>query len=403
MPTFAYTARDSSGSPLNGTLIAETLDAAVGMLRGEGKYPTSVSPAQSVTRQVTPLMGGRLNRKELIHFCQQLQIMLETGVTLSDGLDCLTRQKDKPHVQRIVEDVRTQVQGGATFSTALGRHPKSFPRLFISLMAASEKSGLMSKLLTRAVGYLRDEQEAVRRVRGALTYPAIMMCFAMSSTTFLLTFVLPKFTAIFASKGAALPMPTRILMAVSGFLTGHWAMLLTILLAGLIAFWLWAGTPSGRRTLHLIQLRIPLLGPLYRKLHLARGLRMIGTMAGAGVSLVDSVRTARELCGNVYFQDLWDKVIKQIEAGKQLSEPLFDSPLVPPSVSQMLSSAEKGGKLAVVMEQVSTFAETELKEQVAEMTRYVEPIMIGVMGIIIGSISLALMLPIFTISRVITR
>src|SRR5580700_7433 len=237
MPNFAYTARDSSGSPLNGTLMADTLDAAVSMLRGEGKYPTSVTPANApAARQTRVILGGRLSRKELIHFCQQLQIMLETGVTLSDALDCLTRHKSKPHVQRIMEDIRTQVQGGATFSTALARHPRSFPRLLISLMAASEKSGLMSKLLTRAVGYLRDEQDAVRRVRGALTYPAIMMCFAITTTTFLLTFVLPKFTAIFASKGAALPVPTRILMAVSGFLIGNWIYLVTGILAFIIAF-----------------------------------------------------------------------------------------------------------------------------------------------------------------------
>ncbi|HTW93274.1 MAG TPA: type II secretion system F family protein, partial [Tepidisphaeraceae bacterium] len=237
----------------------------------------------------------------------------------------------------------------------------------------------------------------------ALTYPAIMLCFAISSTTFLMTFVLPKFTAIFAAKKAVLPTPTRILMAISGFLTGQWPWILIVGLSILIVFWLWAGTPSGRRTLHFIQLHVPLIGPLYRKLHLSRGLRMIGTMAGAGVSLVDSVRTARELCGNVYFQDLWDKVAQQIESGRQLSEPMFDNPLVPAAVSQMLSSAEKGGKLAPVMEQVSTFAETELKEQVAEMTRYIEPIMIAIMGAIIGTIALGLMLPIFTISKVITR
>jgi type IV pilus assembly protein PilC len=403
VPTFAYTARDSAGSPLNGTLIADTIDAAVAALRGEGKYPTSVAPAQAAAKPIAIGFGSRLSRKDLIHTATQIQIMLETGVTLSDALDCIAQQSEKPHVKKIMDDIRAQVQGGSTFSAALARHPRSFPRLFISLMAASERSGLMAKLLARAVGYLRDEQEAVRRVRGALTYPAIMLTFAISTTCFLLTFVLPKFTAIFAAKGAALPVPTKILMALSGFLIGQWPWITLGLVSFSIVFWLWSGTVSGRRILHLIQLRVPLFGGLYRKLHLSRGVRMIGTMAGAGVSLVDAVRTARELCGNLYFQDLWDKVMRQIEAGKQFSEPLFDSKLVPRSVSQMLHSAEKGGKLAIVMEQVSGYAETELKEQVAEMTRYIEPLMIAVMGFIIGGISLALMLPIFTISRVVAR
>jgi type IV pilus assembly protein PilC len=262
---------------------------------------------------------------------------------------------------------------------------------------------MLGKLLNRATQYLRDEYDTIRKVRGALTYPAIMLGFAITTTTFLLIFVLPRFTAIYAQKGAALPMPTKVLMAISGFFVHDWAQLLTAIAITTIASILFFSTDTGKRAYYFTQIHIPLLGGVFQKLHLARGLRIVGTMAGAGVSLVECVKAAGDLSDNSYFKDLWSEVSTQIQAGKQLSDPLSHNSLVPKSVSQMLHSAEKSGKLAQVMEQVANYSEEELKEKIAEMTRYVEPIMIGVMGVIIGGVSMALMLPIFTISRVIAK
>jgi type IV pilus assembly protein PilC len=326
--------------------------------------------------------------------------MIETGVTLTEALDCIAAQSDRPKVKALVEDLCKSVQEGRDFSSSLARHPRSFPRLFVALIRASEKSGMLAKLLQRAVAYMRDEQETVRRVKGALTYPGLMLSFAISTTVFLLAFVLPKFTVIYASKKAALPAPTRILMAISDFIVNQWLGLILGIGTAAIAGYFYFRTEGGARVWHYIQLRIPLMGKMFKKLHLARGLRMIGTMSGAGISLVDCVSTARDLTSNGYFRDLWAVVGDQIQSGKQFSEPLFQSPLVPRPVSQMLHSGEKGGKLAFVMEQVSSYAESELKEQIANLTRYIEPAMIIVMGFIIGGVALALLLPIFTISRV---
>jgi type IV pilus assembly protein PilC len=230
-----------------------------------------------------------------------------------------------------------------------------------------------------------------------------MFGFAITTTTFLLAFVLPRFTAIYANKKAALPGPTRMLMAISDFLVNDWMILVAAIATTVVGAVLYVRTSAGARLWHFIQLHVPLFGKLYRKLHLARGLRMCGTMAGAGVQLLECVKTAHDLCPNTYFRDLWQQAEEQIQAGKQLSEPLFASPLVPRSVSQMLYSGEKSGKLAMVMEQVSTYAEMELKEQITNMTRYIEPLMIVVMGLIIGGVALALLLPIFTISKVLAQ
>ena len=401
MPTFAYTARDNNGAATNGTLVAASAEEASRALRNDGMYPISVVPADEASAdEEIPDKGIKIKRAEVIQIATQLSIMLETGVTLSEALDCIAAQANNPKLATLVEDLNRQVQSGTDFSTALSRHPRSFPRLFVAIIKASEKSGMMSKLLTRATNYLRDEQDTVRRVRGALTYPGIMLGFAVTTTVFLLAFVLPRFTAIYKGKEAMLPVPTKVLMHLSTFIVTHWMAILAGLLTTSILTYFYVRTESGARTWHYVQLRIPLLGAMFRKLHLSRGLRMVGTMAGAGVNLVDCVTTAHDLCNNSYFRDLWTQVSDQIQTGKQLSEPLFQSPLVPRSVAQMIASGEKSGKLAFVMEQVAGFAETELREKITELTRCIEPIMIMVMGLIIGGVAMALLLPIFTISKV---
>lgn len=410
MPTFVYSARDSSGLLMNGTIIAASVAEASKALRAEGKYPTAVNPASDAPGGPASGAGDssgaaspniKITRDDVIQFSTQLAIMVETGVTLTEALDCIANQSERPNVRKLIEDVARQVQGGADFSASLARHPRSFPRLYIALIKASEKSGMMSKLLIRANTYLKDEAEILRKVKGALTYPGIMLAFATTTTIFLLAFVLPRFTTIYEGKGAALPMPTKVLMNMSGFLVGHWMALVAGLSTLGVLGYLYFTTEGGARVGHWIQINVPMIGKMFRKLHLARTLRMVGTMAGAGVNLVDAVQTAQDLCANTYYRELWGRVSEQIQAGKQLSEPLFQSALVPRGISQMLHSGEKSGKLGVVMEQVSGYAEQELKEQIADLTRYIEPAMIIIMGLIIGGVALALLLPIFTMSRVV--
>lgn len=405
MPNFAYTARDSTGAASSGMVNAVSISEASRMLRAEGKFPTSIEAGASAgVAAAMPRAGGiKLPRAEVISICMQLSVMIETGVTISEALECIAAQAGNPKSKALVEDLARQVQQGSDFSSALRGHPRSFPRLFVALIRASEKSGQLARLLTRGATYMRDEQETIRKVRGALIYPACMLSFAITTTIFLLAFVLPKFTVIYAAKAAALPVPTKILMTISDFIVGNWIALVIGVITAAVLGTLYFRSGRGMRTWHWLQLHVPLIGPMFRKMYLARSLRMLGTMGTAGVNLVDSVETTVDLCSNGYFRDLWNDVASQIQQGKQLSEPLFSSPFVPRAVAQMLHSGEKGGKLSHVMEQVAGYSEAELKDKIAEMTRYIEPIMIVVMGIIIGGVALALLLPIFTISRVMAQ
>jgi type II secretory pathway component PulF len=403
MASFVYTARDNAGSAVSGSIEAENIAQVSQILRRDGKYPTSIKSAGSEQPGNMRPTGLRLKRADVIQLSTQLAIMMETGVTLLEALDCVAAQSTRKNVRALLDDLSTQVQGGTDFSTALSRHPRTFPRLYIAMIKASERSGMMARMMQRATVYLRDEQDILRRVKGALTYPAIMLAFAVSTTLFLLTFVLPRFTAIYASKRAALPLPTKMLMGASDLVIDHWPILLIGTGALLTALFFYLRTAGGLRVLHFVQLHVPLIGAMYRRLHLSRGLRMIGTMAGAGVGLLDCVNTALDLCANTYFRDMWDEISRKIQTGKQLSEPLFASPLVPRSVAQMIHSGEKSGKLAQVMEQIAGHAEQELKDTIVELTRYIEPAMIIIMGLIIGGVALALMLPVFTISRVMAQ
>src|ERR1700722_6514118 len=229
MPTFVFQARDNSGALATGSVVADSLTAAIQSLRADGKYPTSVTPAEEVAapKQASFSFGKpRLTRKDLVQFTTQLQIMIETGVTLTEALDSIADQSHKPSSRVVIAELSHCVQSGDSLSKAMARDPRSFPRLMVALVAASEKSGLMARLLGRATLYLRDEQDTIRRVRGALTYPAIMLTFALSTTCFLMTFVLPKFTAIYASKGASLPVLTQALMSASGFMINDWPWIL---------------------------------------------------------------------------------------------------------------------------------------------------------------------------------
>lgn len=407
MPTYAYSARDAGGVAQSGTLVADSVNEVTRMLRADGKYPVSVRVAGSVARNESTDEGDagprgiKVPRSDVIQLATQLSIMIETGVTITEALDCIAQQSDKPRVKRLVEDLGRHVHDGGDFSGALTRHPRSFPRLFVALIKASEKSGMLSKLLIRGTNYMRDEADVVKRVRGALIYPGIMLTFAITTTIFLIAFVLPRFTAIYAAKAAALPVPTKVLMAISEFVTGHWIGLIVGILCTAVGGFFYFRTKGGRKVWHWIQLNFPLLGKMARKVYLARGLRMLGTMSGAGVNLSDAVILTRDMCGNGYYRDLWNKVSEKILSGKQLSEPLFDAPsLVPRAIAQMLASGEKSGKLGQVMDQVAGFSEEEMKEKITEMTRYIEPAMIMLMGLIIGGVALALLLPVFTISKV---
>ncbi len=401
---FSYSARDQRGQSVTGIVNALTQHEATKLLRAEGKYILDIKPYRAAPETAaaasTGSATGRVSKDEVINFTLQLSVMVDTGVPLSDALIALSEQSNSANLSAIIRQILSDVQSGKDFSSALEKYPKIFPRYYISLVKASEVSGTMGRMLRKLSDYLISQREIAKKVRGALIYPAFMFVMCIATTIFLLTQVLPKFTAIFASKKAALPKPTIILIGISDSLTHYWYAWVGGTLA-LVIFLTWfLSTHTGRRTLDWLKLNTPIFGGMFHKLYLSRSLQTISTMLDSGVQVLDGLAIVKDVAGNSYYTELWDEVRNKIQTGSQFSDPLLRSKLVPRSISQMIASGEKTGELPAVMGRISGFLEEDLRNAIKTATQFIEPVMIGLMGLIIGGVAIAMLLPILTISKV---
>ena len=285
MARFKYQARDASGEPVAGVVTAVSLEDAGQQLRAEGRFIVSLHATKEMASGSDTRPGGRIRRSDVIFMIQQLAVMLETGVAMSDALNCLVEQCPNPAFKYVLSDITRQVQAGTELSSAMGRYPKVFPIVVIALIRASEASGTMGITLDRINTYLTKEYATLRQARSALTYPMFMAGMAVTVTVFLLVFVLPYFAKVYDTRGASLPTPTRVLMITSNALTDYWYLWLSGLLALSGTLVLIGRTVSGRSAIDWLKLNAPLCGPLYRKLYLTRACRTMGTMIAAGVSV----------------------------------------------------------------------------------------------------------------------
>jgi type IV pilus assembly protein PilC len=412
MPTFNYKARDADGELATGTLDAESVQDAAQSLRAQGKFVVDLqaAAAQAVMQageqaktavRASGAARGKVKRDHVIHFTHQMAIMLRTGVPLGEALESIVEQAEEGAFLNVVSDVSENVHSGMTLSQAMARHPRVFPVVMISLLEASEASGTMGEMLERISQYLIKEHKTLKKVRGAMLYPLFMLSVAVLVTVFLLAFVMPRFAAIYGGRGANLPLPTQILLDASHYMVDYWHIEIGVigLIVGLIA-WARRSTP-GRRLIDTLKLKTPVVGPLINQLYIARSMQTMGTMISAGVPMLDMIRITRNVTNNVHYQEMWDRVDHRIQQGAQLSEPLGESGLFPASITRMVKSGEKSSQLGHVMEQVAEFAEGDFDSAVERATQFIEPVMILFMGILIGAVAISLLLPIFSISKVV--
>ena len=363
---------------------------------------------QSATQASPELYRVKVKQSELILFTTQLSVMLDSGVVLSDALDAIAEQAEHGTFKMIIMDVAHKVKSGDNFSKALAWYPKVFNTMFISMVKASEASGKMAQMLNVLSGYLNFESDTRKRIKGALTYPFIMALMAVAATGTLMFFVLPRFMGIYESRGAALPKLTQILVSFSKILGNLQIMtgVITVAIFASVGLYYWAGTLSGRRVIDFIKIRTPVLGTMFIDTVVTRSMRIMATMINTGVNLLESIEVTQGSCQNYYFQRLWAGVDEKIRAGYQLSESILISPgseLIAPGIIQMLRAGEKGGKLGEVCDKVSVFYEKKLEASIRNVMALIEPLMITIMGTIIGTIAIALLLPVFRISSVIAH
>ncbi len=407
MAQFAYRARDARGGLASGVLVAGSQEDVVRQLRQEGKSVLSVA-----VRSAGGSLGGlfnlqigrpRVKQSDIVHFATQLAVMVDSGVPIAEALDTLVQQTVNPTFQDILRQIARGVESGQPLSEALEKHPKQFNPMFVSLVRAGESSGHLGQMLNNVSDYLVETFETRRKIVGAVTYPIFLLCLSVLVVVVLMTVVLPKFTKIFASKQALLPLPTRVLIALSDFVTGHWLLLvlgLVVVVGGAILFLRY---PAGRRLADLIKIRSPLLGAVCLKFYIARAFRALGTMISAGVPVITALEIARRTAGNEHFRAVFDRAIERVSEGETLADQFFCTDLIPVTTSQMIFAGEKAGRLGDVLLRVSSFCDRELKDAAKRLTTMLEPLLIAFMGLIVGGIAISLLLPIFTISRVITK
>jgi type IV pilus assembly protein PilC len=340
-------------------------------------------------------------RKDILNFTNQLAVMVRAGISLQDALESIGQQNDNQKFRQIIMDLKNRIEGGQSFSQALAEHPNTFTDLYINMVAAAEISGSLSSMLQKLAEYLDSEAETRSQVKGAMVYPIIIAFMAVVVTTFLLCFVLPRFTAIFAGKEHLLPTPTKILMATSAFLRGYWYIIIPAIGAAFWSFWYFTGTTVGRLWWDKTKLSLPLIKTLCRSLYITRSLHTMGVLTRAGVPILNTISITAQISGNVLYKNMWLGVYEEVRQGRKIASSLGQYNLMPSNVVQMIRSGEESGTMSDVLRDVSNFYARELKTVIKTVTSMIEPLMIVMMGLVVGFIAMSIILPIFKMSSVV--
>ncbi|MCK4294688.1 MAG: type II secretion system F family protein [Planctomycetes bacterium] len=341
------------------------------------------------------------SRKDILNFTNQLAVMIRAGISLQDSLESIAGQNTNQKFRVVITDIKNRIEAGQSFSQALAEHPQVFTNLYINMVAAAEVSGSLSSMLQKLAEYLDSEAETRSQIKGAMVYPVIIAVMAVAVTIFLLCFVLPRFTAIFAGKEHLLPTPTKILMASSAFLRGFWYFIIPGVGALMWAFWYFVGTTAGRFWWDKTKLVLPLIKTLCRSLYITRSLHTMGVLIRAGVPILNTISITAQIAGNVLYKAMWLGVHEEVRQGKKIASSLSQYSLMPPNVVQMIRSGEDSGTMGDVLRDVSNYYARELKTVIKTVTSMIEPIMICLMGVLVGFIAMSIILPIFRMSSLV--
>ena len=402
MPSYRYESKNASGQVSAGVIAANSLAAASQMIRSRGEYIIALAPAEEGQKRRDPLsfsFGPGL--KDVQNFTAQLAVMIRAGISLRSAIEGISEQTPNPKFKDMLMQIRKDIESGRQFSDALLRYPKTFSPLYINMIKASELSGGFSKMLDRIAIYLDQQIDTRNQVRGAMIYPGIILCMAIGVTIFLLTFVLPRFTSLFAGKEALLPLPTKMLLAMSDFMINYWYIVIALVVASAWGIALMLKTEWGKLAFDKTKLRVPLFRSLFRALYISRSLHTMGQLINAGVPMLDTLAITADISGNILYKRMWRTVYGAVKQGKKIAAPLQRTPLLPKSVIQMISAGEESGKLGEVLDEVSTYYARELRAVIKTVTAMIEPLMIVLMGAIVGFIAMAIILPIFKMSALV--
>ncbi len=408
MTTFAYRATTSEGRLVEGVLEADAEAIVVASLRKQGYIPLEVEAGTGTTRSARrgwslrlPRLSlrGRVRGRDLMLFTRELATLLRAGMPLDRSLQSLAALSENATLRGVVSEVLARIQEGKTLSDALSEHAAVFPPLYVNMVRAGEAGGVVESVLERLSEYLESSEKARDEIRSAMTYPLILALVGSASIVVLLTYVLPKFTLVFADLGAAMPASTRFVMAMSDGLQRYWWVVLGVAAVVTIAFRRYASTREGRLRTHRWMLEMPLIGELVRKVQVARFARTLGTMLQSGVPLLRSLDIVRAIVANVVIGNALQSVQRDVSEGKGLAQPLERTGVFPALALQMVSVGEETGRLDDMLLIVADHYDREVSNTVSRLMSMVEPAMLLVMGLVTGFIVIAMLSAVFSINQ----
>ncbi|MCO5170617.1 MAG: type II secretion system F family protein [Planctomycetes bacterium] len=414
MAEFRYEAKDSSGKRQEGVLSAGSADEAASDLSKRGLTVVAVTPVSGggargkqevnaiqafLTGKVTA-KSARVKLKELVIFTRQLATMISAGIPLLECLEILAEQVENPGFKAVLEEIVLDVRSGTDLSSALAKHPRVFEDIYVNMVRAGEVSGQIDEILVRLAEYQEATQKLRQQIVSAMTYPVISLLLIFGIVLFLLLVIIPKFKEIFASMGVELPWITQALLTTSDFLIDQWYIWVPGIIGGAIGLRLYSKTTIGRRQADWLKLFMPIFGPLFKKVSISRFTRTFATLISSGVPILGALEIVASTSGNVHIEELVMAASDSVRQGDTLASPLATRPkLFPPMVTRMIAIGEKSGALEQLLMKISEFYDDEVEAAVEQLTSLIEPLMICIMGVLVGGMVLAIFLPIFALQK----
>jgi len=401
MPKFDWEARSKSGSAQKGVMEAPSVAMVEAQLKKYGFTGINIKEAGKGMKMELKLPGfggKKIETKDLVVFTRQFATMIDSGLPLVQCLDILSSQQENKTFKEILMKVKESVESGSTFADALSKHPKAFDQLYVNLVAAGEAGGILDTILSRLAAYIEKAMKLKKQVKGAMVYPITIMSIAVVVIGVILVFVIPTFAKMFADFGGDLPGPTKFVIALSNFLKKYIILLIGAFFAIKVAISKYYATANGRKFIDQLALKMPVIGPLIRKVSTAKFTRTLGTMISSGVPIMDGLEIVAKTAGNVVVEKAIYDVRQAISEGKTMAEPLAACGVFPPMVVQMISVGEATGAMDAMLNKIADFYDDEVDDAVGALTSMMEPMLMVFLGTTVGGLVVAMYLPIFKLA-----
>src|SRR4029077_12761752 len=396
MPVYTYRGTNRAGGSVTGEMMATNKGELQNLLKRQQITATKMSEKR---REINlPTFGAGVNAKELAIFTRQFSVMIDAGLPLVQCLEILGSQQENKFFQKVLVNTRSMVEGGATLSTAMRSSPKVFDGLYVNMVEAGETGGILDIILQRLSTYIEKNVKLQRAVKSALVYPVGVLTVAGLVITLLLWKVVPIFATLFEGLGVTLPLPTKIVIALSNFIGSYFGLLILVgIIGSIVGLKVWYGNPTGKLILDTIVLKLPVIGMLMRKIAVARFTRTLGTLISSGVPILEGLDITAKTSGNAVVERALQKVRKALEEGKSLTEPLKECDVFPGMVTQMIAVGEQTGAMDAMLQKIADFYEEEVDAAVKDLLTALEPIMIVILGVVVGGVVISMYLPLFSL------